>query len=233
MLISGIQKFTLLDYPEKAACIIFTPGCNFRCGYCHNPEFVLPEQIKELRGSMIPDEAVFGFLEKRRGLLDGVVITGGEPTLMPDLKDFIIRVRDLGFLVKLDSNGNRPGVLEDLFKSNLLDYVAMDVKTSLPRYTELVGSQAKPEHIKKSMDIIRESGVDYEFRATLVREIHSDEVLSEMKELLQGSKRFFVQTFRSGKVLDPKFEEYHGFASGEMEEIATRFSEVVDEAGVR
>ncbi|PIR76985.1 MAG: anaerobic ribonucleoside-triphosphate reductase activating protein, partial [Candidatus Magasanikbacteria bacterium CG10_big_fil_rev_8_21_14_0_10_38_6] len=139
MVISGVQPFTLLDFPEKTACIIFTAGCNFRCGYCHNPEFVLPEKIQQIKTSFIDEETIYSFLQKRKGLLDGVVISGGEPTMMGDLPAFIRNIKELGFLVKLDTNGNRPLVLQHLLDEGLLDYVAMDVKTSLVNYADLVG----------------------------------------------------------------------------------------------
>ncbi|OGH67007.1 MAG: anaerobic ribonucleoside-triphosphate reductase activating protein [Candidatus Magasanikbacteria bacterium RIFCSPHIGHO2_02_FULL_41_13] len=233
MLISAIQKFTMLDYPEHTACIVFTPGCNFRCGYCHNPEFVLPEMIAKIRNSFIPEDVFFHFLEQRIGKLDGVVITGGEPTLMPDLRQFIEKIKNLGFLIKLDSNGGRPEVLEKLFAENLLDYVAMDVKTSLREYPRLVGPRLDPNKIQKSIEIIMNSGVDYEFRATMMKELHPAEVLESMSEMMHGAKQFFLQTFRPQKTLDPKFENYQAFSSSELENIAQIFAKNIDHVYVR
>lgn len=233
MLISGVQKFTLLDFPERTACIVFTPGCNFRCGYCHNPEFVLPEKIKELKSNMIPETAVFNFLRQRKNLLDGVVITGGEPTIMPDLGDFIKKVKMLGFLVKLDTNGNKPEILEDLINKAMLDYIAMDVKTSFDHYENFAGEMIKLEDIKKSIKLIKNSRMDYEFRTTLVKEIHTQEVLKQMAQMLSGAKKLFLQSFWPENVLNPEFEKYHGFTSGEMEKIAGIFREFVDEVSVR
>jgi pyruvate formate lyase activating enzyme len=233
MLISAIQKFTMLDYPDHTACIVFTPGCNFRCGYCHNPEFVLPEMIAEIRDSFIPEDVFFRFLEKRIGKLDGVVITGGEPTLMPDLERFIHQVQSMGFLVKLDSNGGRPEVLTKLFEKNMLDYVAMDVKTSLEKYPSLVGPRIDPQNIQKSIALIMKSGVDYEFRTTVVKELHTNEVLEQMSDMMNGSKQFFLQNFRPQKTLNPKFETYHSFSPSEMENMKHIFCKNIENVYVR
>lgn len=233
MLISAVQKFTMLDYPDKTSCIVFTPGCNFRCGYCHNPEFVLPEMIAEIRDSFIPEDVFFRFLERRIGKLDGVVITGGEPTLMPGLEKFIHEIKNMGFLVKLDSNGGRPEVLEKLFEKKMLDYVAMDVKTSLDEYPHLVGPRIDPKNIEKSMAMIMKSGVDYEFRTTLVQELHSKEILEKMSSMMQGATRFFLQTFRPAKTLDPKFESFHGFSISQMDEMKKIFAKNINEIYVR
>jgi len=233
MLISGVQKFTLLDYPDKTACIVFTPGCNFRCGYCHNPEFVLPEMIAQIRSSFIPEETFFRFLDQRRGLLDGVVITGGEPTLMPDLVAFFQKIRSLGFFIKLDSNGGRPDVLKKLLEYELVDYIAMDVKTSLKEYLHLVGPRLDPDNIQKSIDLIIHSGVTYEFRTTLVKELHTSEVLEDMSEMMRGAKQYFLQTFRPQKTLDPRFASFHGFDSQELENLAPLFQKNIDHVYVR
>lgn len=233
MLISGIQQFTMLDFPEKTACIIFTPGCNFRCGYCHNPEFVLPEKIREMSDSFIPEDAVFSFLEQRRGLLDGVVVTGGEPTLMGDLPVFLRRIKDMGFLVKLDTNGNNPLMLRELLRERLLDYIAMDIKTSLARYKSLVGNRAKIHFLQESIYMIQQSGIDHEFRSTLIKEIHTDDVLLEMIELLCGAGKLYLQSFRPETTLVPAFATYHPFSSQEMNDIADRFREIVQEVVVR
>jgi len=233
MLISGIQPFTALDYPDKTACIVFTPGCNFRCGYCHNPEFVLPEKIIQLKDSFIPDESFFAFLDKRRGLLDGVVISGGEPTLAYDLLGFMRRVKALGFKVKLDTNGNRPDVLDQAIAKDLVDYFAMDVKTSLAAYQALVGSLVRPENIKRSIDIIKRSGVDYEFRTTLIKEAHSAIILEELCSLIAGAKRWYLQTFRPEHTLRPEFANYHAFSPEDMKGIAEQIRGKVGEVAMR
>jgi len=233
MEISGIQKFTTLDYPEHTACIVFTPGCNFRCGYCHNPEFVLPEKIKELQHSFIEEESFFSFLTKRVGLLDGVVISGGEPTLMPDLLGFMKKVKDMGFLVKLDTNGNRPQVIQKAIEKGLVDYIAMDVKTSFKKYGELVGKFAVPEKIKESIERIKKSGVAYEFRSTLIQETHSQEVLEDMAEMMRGSEKLYLQTFRPGTTLNPLFQTFHAFADSDMEGMKNMFSQSVHNVFIR
>ena len=233
MVLSGIQKFTLIDYPGKIACVLFTGGCNYRCGFCHNPEFVLPEELAKLSKSFIPEVAALNFLKKRRGMLEGVVISGGEPTIMPDLEDFIMKVRDLGFAVKLDSNGNRPEVLRSLIDKGLVDYIAMDFKTSLPDYRSLVGQWADEMKLRESIELLKQGDVDYEFRTTLIRKVHTPEILKIMSKTLAGAKRLYLQTFRSGIVLDPVFKDYHAFSSEEMQDIAKLFSDSVEGVFVR
>lgn len=233
MVISGIQKFTLLDFPGKIACILFTGGCNYRCGFCHNPEFVLPEELAKLRKNFIPEEAALNFLKKRAGMLDGVVISGGEPTIMPDLESFIGKVRDLGFAVKLDTNGNRPEALRSLIDKGLVDYVAMDFKTSLPEYRALVGNGANEVTLSESIELLKEGRVEYEFRTTLIREVHTPAILKTMCETLSGAERLYLQTFRSGITLDPAFKDFHGFDMEETREIAKLFSKNIDEVFIR
>ncbi|MBU0596590.1 anaerobic ribonucleoside-triphosphate reductase activating protein [Patescibacteria group bacterium] len=234
MQISGIQKFTLLDYPNKTACVIFTPGCNFRCGFCHNPEFVLPEKIQKIKDSFIPEEIFFNFLERRGKLLDAVVISGGEPSLMPDIIEFVTKIKGMGFLVKLDSNGSRPGVIRDMIQAKLVDYIAMDIKTSLEKYTSLVGTSGNPEKIEESIKIIMDSGLPYEFRSTIVKEDHPREVLEQMARLISGAEKYYLQRFRPGTVLNPKYNDFSSYSSEEMEDIAKNiFSPVIKEVSVR
>lgn len=233
MVLSGIQKFTLIDFPGKIACVFFTGGCNFRCGFCHNPEFVLPEQLAKLSKSFIPEEAALNFLEKRKGMLDGVVISGGEPTIMPDLEEFIVKIRNLGFAVKLDSNGNRPEVLRALIEKKLVDYIAMDFKTSLPDYRSLVGQLADEMKLRESIELLKQGEVEYEFRTTLIREVHTPEILETMRDTLSGAKRLYLQTFRGGTVLNPTFRDYHAFTLEEMQGIAKLFSACVKEVFIR
>jgi pyruvate formate lyase activating enzyme len=233
MLISGIQKFTLLDFPQKIACILFTGGCNYRCKFCHNPEFVLPEELAKISDSFIPEEAALNFLEQRKGMLQGVVISGGEPTIMPDLEDFIVKVRELGFAVKLDTNGNRPEVMRSLIEKKLVDYIAMDFKTSLPEYQSLVGKWADAKKLQESINLLKEGKVEYEFRSTLIREIHTSEILGAMKETVSGAKRLYLQTFRNSITLDPAFKDFHNFTMDEMQDIAKLFSGSVEEVFVR
>lgn len=233
MLISGIQKMSLLDFPGVIAAIVFTPGCNFRCGYCHNPEFVLPERIAEIRPSFIKEEAFFNFLEKRKGVLDGVVVTGGEPTLMPDLLPFLAKLKERGFKVKLDTNGNRASVLRAAIDAGLVDYVAMDVKTSMDEYPNLVGNLASAENLRESMKMLMAGSVPYEFRSTLIKETHTPEVIADMVALMTGAKRVSLQTFRPGNTLCAKFGDYHAFSEEEMEAIRQQFLPVAGEVIMR
>ena len=194
MLIKGLQKLTLLDFPEKMACTVFTFGCNFRCPFCHNASLVLADRADAFT---ISEEEFFSFLQKRRGILEGVCITGGEPTLQPDLPDFIRKIRALGYAVKLDTNGYRPDVLKALAAEGLLDYVAMDVKNSLPLYGKTVGIPGlNVAPVEESMDFLMEGHVPFEFRTTLVRELHTPGSMTEMGRRLAGAERFFLQTFK-------------------------------------
>lgn len=233
MKLTAIQKFTVLDYPGQVACIAFTPGCNMRCGFCHNPEFVLPERIRELQESFIDEATFLRFLDERQGLLDGVVVSGGEPTIWRELPAFLQNIKKRGFLVKLDTNGNNPSMLKQLLKEKLVDYVAMDVKTSLAEYSKLVGGGVKAENIAESIELLKIAGIPYEFRTTLVKEIHSETVLKSMERLLNGAKRYYLQTFRPGHTLHPLFASYHSFSPDEMQRLVKRFSFFVSEVGVR
>lgn len=233
MQISGVTPLTLLDYPGHTACIVFTPGCNFRCGYCHNPEFVLPEILCRIRKSFIPEVNFLTFLDQRQGRLEGVVITGGEPTVQPDLERFIRAIKDRGFRVKLDTNGNKPAVLSRLIEAGLIDYVAMDFKTSLGEYPNLVGKLANARAIANSLEILKRGSIDYEFRTTLVKEQHTPDILEAMKRELAGAKRFFLQTFRNGITLDPAYVHSTSFSRDEMEQLRSFFAPAVAETGIR
>lgn len=234
MVISGIQRFTMLDFPGRTACIIFTPGCNIRCKFCHNPEFVLPELLSKIKDNFIKPEAVFHFLDKRKGLLDGVVVSGGEPTMMPDVFQFIRQIKERGFAVKLDTNGTRPEVLRHLIEERLLDYIAMDVKASEATYSQLVGPRINTAAIKESIALIKKSDVPYEFRTTIIKEFHTDEVLAGIAQLVDGAQQYYLQTFRPQHTLDPAFGAYHGFSAAETQSVAdTHFRHRVAQVGIR
>lgn len=205
MLVSGLQKLSLLDYPGKVACVVFTPGCNLRCGFCHNPEFVLPEKLLAIKKSFLEERQFFDFLEKRQGILDGVSICGGEPTMHRDLPDFCRRIRDLGFLVKLDTNGSHPEVLARLFRENLIDYAAMDVKHTWSKYQEITGRGIEILKYQESIKIIIDSAPDYEFRTTVIDRVHSRADIIEIASYLQGAKVYYLQNYRPGEVLDLNF----------------------------
>lgn len=233
MIISAVQKLTLLDFPNHTACIVFTPGCNFRCGYCHNPEFVLPEMITEIKESFIDEQTFFSFLHTRKTKIEGVVVTGGEPTMMGDLPVFLQKIKDLGFLVKLDTNGNNPEILQKILEQKLVDYVAMDVKTSLGEYKKLVGERANETNLARSIDLIKSQTPDYEFRSTLMKEIHTPEILASMAELLSGSTKLFLQNFRPAITLNPLFATFHPFSEHEMNDIMKMFQKNISHVEVR
>ncbi len=233
MKFSGIQKLTLLDYPGKTACILFTPGCNFRCGYCHNPEFVLPEQLKKIEPSFIPEEHVLAFLGERRGKLEGVVVTGGEPTLHRELPAFLRKVRDLGFLVKLDTNGSLPEMLDPILREGLVDYVAMDVKTSLERYPELVGVSVRSEALKRSIALIMLHAPDYEFRTTVCPGHHGRDEFLAIARLIVGAKRYVLQGFRPDITLDPAFASHPSITASDLEAVKARMRQSAKEVIIR
>lgn len=190
--ICGLMKTTLLDFPGRVACTVFLPGCNMRCPFCHNPRVVFGKD------EIIPTEDVLSFLKKRQGVLDGVCITGGEPTLYGGaLKAFIKEIKSLGFLVKLDTNGTSPSLLRELFSEGLLDYVAMDIKSALTKeaYETACGCAVDLDSIKESIALISESGADYEFRTTVVSEIHTEDDILSAARCLAGKKRYFLQSF--------------------------------------
>lgn len=220
--LAGLQKTTFIDYPEKIACIVFTQGCNFRCGYCHNPE------LFENKEPVLSVPAFFEFLNKRKGKLDGVVITGGEPTLHgKDLIEFIKEVKSLGFLVKLDTNGTHPDVLQELLNENLLDYIAMDIKAPLAKYKTITRTDIDTKIIKKSIDMIMNSGVDYEFRTTIVKSQLSVEDLRQIGELIQGAKRYYMQKFLATKILDETLMSEESYTDEEFKNLRTILEEYV------
>lgn len=197
MKIGGLQKLSLIDYPGKTVATVFLIGCNFKCGFCHNPELV------DVRGKeVVSEKEFFSFLKDRIGLLDGVCITGGEPTIVSDLFNFIKKIKELGFLVKLDTNGSNPEVLKELI--NIIDYVAMDIKTSKEKYKMVANIDL--DRINKSIDLIKGSG-DYEFRITVVPELVNKDDIEKIGKWLKGCKKIVLQQFRNERVLDKKFEK--------------------------
>ena len=202
MNIQGLQKMTLLDYPEHVACTVFLGGCDFRCPFCHNYELVEATSFPYDREPVttlppaISDKEFFDFLDKRRGLLDGVCITGGEPCLRKDLPEFIARIKDMGFLVKLDTNGNHPEVLRPLIDQKLVDYVAMDVKNSPEKYALTIGLEAIDlDPVMESISILIEGNVPYEFRTTVMAELHEEEDFDKIGEMIKGAEKYYIQSF--------------------------------------
>ncbi|MDD6152588.1 MAG: anaerobic ribonucleoside-triphosphate reductase activating protein [Elusimicrobia bacterium] len=188
MKIGGLIKFTLIDFPGRPAAVVFTQGCNFRCRYCHNPELVYPHMFSE----PVAMEEIYSFLKRRQGTLEGVVVSGGEPTLHEDLPSFMADLKAMGYATKLDTNGTRPDMLKSLLDAKLLDYIAMDIKAPLEKYSLITGVDFNPEVLKQSMDLIRQSGVDYEFRTTYDKEVLTDADISTITQRLDG-KNYRVQ----------------------------------------
>ena len=211
MLIGGLQKTSLLDYPDKISAIIFTQGCNFRCGYCHNPELIA------FSNNSIAENEVFDFLSLRKGKLDGVVITGGEPCLQADLKTFIKKIKSLGFLVKLDTNGSFPNILKSVLED--IDYVAMDIKAPLEKYSQIAKANIDTVKIQESIDLIIQSGIDYEFRTTVVKSQLDFSDFEKIGELIKGAKRYYLQKFVPTKILDKNMMDEMTYSTEEFEEI--------------
>ncbi len=230
MLISGFQKSTLLDYPGKVAALIFTYGCNLRCGYCHNPELVTLPCVQE---NILKEEYIFEYLKKRGNLLDAIVITGGEPTIQSDLIPFIKKVKSLGFLVKLDTNGSNPGVVKDLLDLNIIDYWAMDIKYEEELYIQNLEKNVKYEDIKKSIRLIKERGNDYEFRTTYVKGIHTLKSAEGIGELIEGAKRYYIQNFRPGKTIDPSLNNSNSFTPKELQAFKKIIKKYVKDVEIR
>lgn len=197
MRIGGLQKLTLLDFPGHVACTVFLQGCNFRCPFCHNTPLLLG-------ADEIPETEIFDFLQKRRGLLDGVAVTGGEPLLSPDIEPFLQKIKALGYLVKLDTNGSFPEKLRSLIDGSLVDYVAMDIKNSKEKYAVTVGTDRFLPEVEKSVSILSDGKIPYEFRTTLVDELHEPEDFHSVGKWLAGTKNYFLQGYvDSGNILSP------------------------------
>lgn len=202
MKVTGIQKLTLLDYPGVVACTVFTAGCNFRCPFCHNAMLVLPEQIDD---ECLTDEEVFGFLKKRRGVLDGVAVTGGEPLLHADMPEFLARVKELGYKIKLDTNGSNPELLSEIVKNKLVDRVAMDIKNAPEEYARTIGLKSFDiAPVERSKEMLLRGDIDYEFRTTVVKGIHTKESLIGAAKWIEGAKEYYLQQFKdSGNLILP------------------------------
>ena len=230
MLISGLQKLTLLDYPGHVACTVFTAGCNFRCPFCHNAPLVLPERIE---GDPDGEQTVLQFLRKRQGILDGVAITGGEPLLQRDLPDFLRKIRALGYQIKLDTNGSFPDRLIALVEESLVDRVAMDVKNSPALYAKTAGLRDLDlAAVERSKDFLLEGHVDYEFRTTVVKGLHTAESLKEAAAWIRGAKEYYLQQFKdSGDII--AIEGLGAFSGAEMRALAEQIRPIVPAVKLR
>jgi len=230
MILGGFQKLTLLDYPGKIAATVFTVGCSFRCPFCHNPELV----DLRLAHNEESEKNFFEFLSKRKGKLEGICITGGEPTIQPDIIDFIKKIKKEGFLVKLDSNGTRPDVLKKLFDQKLLDYVAMDIKSSLENYDLVTGSKVDKDRIRLSVNLIMHSRVSYEFRTTVVPGLHTEKDFDEIAKWISGAQNYYLQEYREEqKILDPNLKKKTKGQKIDLEKIQKKIQKNFGKMGIR
>ena len=228
MVIHGLQKLTLLDYPGHTACTVFTARCNWRCPFCHNASLVIRPDSQPVIG----EQTFFAFLQKRRGLLDGVAVTGGEPTLNRDLPDFLARVKGMGFETKLDTNGTNPKMLADILDRGLADYVAMDIKAGRENYPSVTGT-LRPglAAVEESAELLRRSDVEHEFRTTVVKELHSEADFEDIARWLAGEARYFLQAFKdSGDLLTVGCS---GCSAEEMERYLRIVQKTIPDAAIR
>jgi len=217
MRIHGLNKLTLLDFPGRMACLVFTGACNYRCPFCHNASLVLNPDSQPL----ISEGDIFAFLQSRKGILEGVCISGGEPTLQADLAEFIRKVKALDFQVKLDTNGSRPGILKSLLDEGLLDYVSMDIKNSPEKYLETIGFPGSYnmtiDSVRQSAELLIQSSIPYEFRTTVVRELHSEEDLLTIGKWLKGARSYYLQSFRDSETLvGAALGQFHAYEPEQM-----------------
>ncbi len=231
--IGGLQKITLIDFPGRVAATVFLIGCNFRCPFCYSAELVLPEKIK--LQPRISEKDFFDFLKKRKKLLEGVVICGGEPTINNDLPNFIKKIKKLGYLVKLDTNGSNPELLNELINNKLIDYVAMDIKAPLnkEKYDKATGANVILDDIKESIETIKNSGIDCEFRMTVVPSLHEKEDVILVVKEISPAKKFFLQNFRAEKTINPEFEKIKPYSKDLLLAIKEEISKFFDVCQVR
>ena len=225
--IGGLQKSSLIDYPGKISAIVFTQGCNFRCPYCHNPELITDDGLLENVNSIVE------FLKTRVGKLDGVVITGGEPCIQVGLVEFIAEIKALGFAVKLDTNGSYPEVLKKLLDEKLINYVAMDIKAPIEKYSQVSCAQVDTSKMMESIALLKNSGVDYEFRTTVVKSQLAIEDFEKIGEIINGASRYYLQKFVPTKTLNNKFLSQETYSDEEFEQIRLNLTRYVTEVSVR
>lgn len=220
MRIGGLHKFSLIDYPGKMAAVVFTQGCNFRCGYCHNAQLVTPERYSDA----LEESAILEFLESRKGKLEGIVITGGEPTIQQGLLEFLAKLKAMRFAVKLDTNGSHPDILASVLSANLIDFIAMDIKTSPMNYEKAVGTRIDLERIVASIDLISKSGLPHHFRTTLVRAHCSPKDVKEIRRLIGPVAKYVLQTFiPSAGIMDPVLLAEPQYSLPEIQELRLQF----------
>ena len=225
MIINGFEKLSLVDYPGYTAATVFTGACNMRCPFCHNAVLVIDAQHQPI----VEEQYVLDYLNKRKGIIDGLCITGGEPTLQKDLAEFIKRCRETGVKIKLDSNGTNPNVLKDLINQNLLDYVAMDIKNCKNKYSITANASIDLNKIQESIDILEASNVDHEFRTTLVKEFHTIEDVEKIAQWLDGTKKYYLQKFEDkGGCIEDGLHEIPLDQAHKMRNIARNFIKLVE-----
>lgn len=232
MLISWINKFSLIDYPWQTSCIVFTPWCNFRCGFCHNSEFVLPEKLKEVNKNLIPEKAIFNFLEKRKWLLNWVSICGWEPTIHKDLPEFCKRIKEMWFIVKLDTNGQSPEMIRYLLDNKLVDYIAMDIKNEIWKFSESAWVELNEKPYLESIKLILDSNIDYEFRTTIIKGIHNKGIIENITKYIKWAKAYYLQNYKSWKTLDKNFK-WESFTEIELEDFKKIWKKYVEIIWIR
>lgn len=226
MKLGGLQKVTLIDYPGEVAATIFTNGCNFFCPYCHNSQLVEENEYD------ITVADVFDYLIKRKSKLSGVCITGGEPTIQNNLVSFIEKIKDLGYKVKLDTNGSNYEMLKELIDKELIDYVAMDIKTNIEKYPSMAPKNII-SNIKESIILIQSSNIEYEFRTTVVPGLHDKNIMKDISKLLEGSKKYYIQNFKPGNSLDKEFDNKRTFTGNELQEFKSILDKYIDNVEIR
>ena len=225
MIINGFEKLSLVDYPGLTAATVFTGACNMRCPFCHNAILV----IDSIHQPIVEEQYVLDYLNKRKGIIDGLCITGGEPTLQKDLPDFIAKCRDIGIKIKLDSNGTNPQILQDLIKKNLLDYVAMDIKNSKDKYAITANAKIDLTKIQESIDLLESSGIDHEFRTTLVHEFHTLEDIEHIAQWLDGTNKYYLQKFEDkGGCIQDGLHEVPIALAKKMQTMASKYIKHVE-----
>jgi len=229
--IGGLQKLTLIDFPGRIAATVFLIGCNLKCPWCYSSELVLPEKIK--KQPKISEKEFLEFLKERKKLLEGLVLCGGEPSIDKKLPSLIEKIKKLGYLVKLDTNGSNPKMLKKLIKTKLIDYVAMDMKLPKERYPEIFGKRVKIEDIEESIKILKEGKVDYEFRTTVVPTVLNKEDILKIAKWIRGAKRYYLQNFRPEKTIDPEFEKIKPYPQEYLLEIQKAISPFFEVCQVR
>jgi len=222
MQIKGFQETSFIDYPGKICSLVFLGNCNFRCPYCHNPDLILGNIVD------LDEEKIINFIIEKKKWIDGVCITGGEPSLHKDVIDFAKKLKEKGFLVKFDTNGTNPELLKELIKKKLVDFIAMDIKNPLKKYEEITKTKVDVEKIKKSIELIKKSGnkkdgIDYEFRTTILPKHHNEKSLIEIAKDLKGAKKFVLQNFKTGRCLDETYNKEKSFSHDEL----MKFKELV------